>query len=67
LEAVVSNQRDLSVFYLLGGIGFIALGIFFFVASPQHDSSALLGAGGMVLAGVLVLSAYLGLRRHKRR
>ena len=59
----MSNQRDLSVFYLIGGIGFVLLGILAYAISPQHDTSVLLTSAGMALAGLLAIAAYAGMRR----
>jgi membrane associated rhomboid family serine protease len=63
----VSNQRDLSVFYLVGGIVFVLLAVLTFAISPRRDSSVLLTSAGMALAGVLAIMAFLGIRRTRGR
>lgn len=60
------GQRDLSIFYLLGGIGFILLGVFSLAISANRDSTTLLTSGGMALAGALAIVAYFGIRRSRR-
>lgn len=58
----MTGQRDLSIFYLLGGIGFILLAVFSLVISSNRDTTTLLTSGGMALAGVLAILAYFGTR-----
>lgn len=59
----MTGRRDLSIFYLLGGIGFIVLAVFSLAISANRDSTTLLTSGGMALAGALAIIAYFGTRR----
>jgi hypothetical protein len=61
------SQPDLSVFYLLGGIGFVALAVILLVSGPQPGTDSVLGIGGTLLAGLLLIVAYVGLRRNRGR
>ncbi len=59
------DRLDLSVFYLLGGLGFLVLAAIVFFTSPQRDAITLLTALGMLAAGILAIIAFLGIRRHR--
>jgi hypothetical protein len=61
------SQPDLSIFYLLGGIGFLALAVTLLVSGPQPGTDSVLGIGGTLLAGLLLIVAYIGLRRTRDR
>ncbi len=61
------RQPDLSVFYLLGGIGFVALAVILLLSKPQPGTDSVLGIGGTLLAGLLLIVAYVGLRRNRGR
>lgn len=65
-EEPVSKPRNLSVCYLLGGIGFLAIAAILFVTGPKSGMDSVLGIGGELLAGVCLIVAYVGLRRAKR-
>jgi hypothetical protein len=67
VEACVSNQRDLSVFYLLGGIGFLAIAAILFITGPKSGLDSVLGVGGELVAGLLLIVAYVGMRRSRGR
>lgn len=60
------KQRDLSVFYLLGGIGFLATAVILFVAGPKSGMDSVLGVGGELVAGIFLIIAYFGMQRAKR-
>jgi hypothetical protein len=60
------KQRDLSVFYLLGGIGFLATAVILFVTGPKSGMDSVLGIGGELVAGVCLIVAYFGMRRARR-
>ena len=59
------NRLNLSVFYLLGGLGFLVLAAIVFLSSPQRDAITLLSASGMLLAGLLAITAFFGIRRNR--
>jgi hypothetical protein len=59
------NQPDLSIFYLLGGLGFLILAAMLVIASPPHDAGTFLPEAGVALAGILAIVAYAGLRRSR--
>jgi hypothetical protein len=61
----VPNRLDLSLFYLLGGLGFLALAAIVFFVSPQRDIITLMTAFGMLVAGLLALTAFFGIRRNR--
>jgi hypothetical protein len=63
----VSNQRDLSIFYLLGGIGFLALAFILYLSGPLSASDSVFGVGGALVAGIFLIIAYIGMRRAKGR
>lgn len=56
------DRLDLSVFYLLGGLGFLALAAIVFFTSPQRDAITVLTAFGMLAAGILAITAFFGIR-----
>ena len=64
-EITVPNRLNLSVFYLLGGLGFLVLAAIVFLSSPQRDAITLLSASGMLLAGLLAITAFFGIRRNR--
>ena len=64
-EDTVRDRLDLSVFYLLGGLGFLVLAAIVFFISPQRDAITLLTAFGMLAAGILAITAFLGIRRNR--
>jgi hypothetical protein len=55
------------VFYLLGGIGFVALAVTLLLSNPRPGTDSVLGIGGTLLAGLLLIVAYVGLRRNRGR
>ncbi|HST88369.1 MAG TPA: hypothetical protein VLJ14_08330 [Ktedonobacterales bacterium] len=59
------DRLDLSVFYLLGGLGFLVLAAIVFFTSPQRDAITVLTAFGMLAAGILAITAFFGIRRHR--
>ena len=66
-EVTVRERLDLAVFYLLGGLGFLVLAAIVYFTSPQRDPITLLTAAGMLVAGLLAITAFFGTRRGRTR
>ncbi len=67
MEECALGNHDLSIFYLLGGIGFIVLAVILFVSGPKSGMDSVLGVGGELLAGVFLIVAYFGMRKARNK